>query len=111
MLAHGRATRVKVYLEVRMSYIKADNILPRELVEMIQQYVEGENIYIPRKLENRRSWGTKTGIRQEIAQRNGLLYRDYLEGMSTALLAERYCLSVKSVQRIILEEKRKIQEI
>ncbi len=41
-----------------MSYKKADKILPKELLEIIQQYVEGESIYIPRKTENRRSWGT-----------------------------------------------------
>ena len=94
-----------------MSYIKADRILPRELVEMIQQYVEGENIYIPRKLENRCSWGTKTGIRQEIARRNALLFKEYLDGTGTAALADKYCLSVKSVQRIILQERIKVQEI
>ena len=94
-----------------MSYIKADRILPKELVEMIQQYVEGENIYIPRKLENRRGWGTKTGIRQEIARRNELLFKEHLNGASTATLADRYCLSVKSVQRILLQEKLKVQEI
>ena len=33
-----------------MSYRKAEEILPRELIEVIQQYVDGENIYIPRKL-------------------------------------------------------------
>ena len=32
-----------------MSYRKAEEILPRELIEVIQQYVDGENIYIPRK--------------------------------------------------------------
>lgn len=43
-----------------MSYKKADKILPKELLEIIQQYVEGESIYIPRKTENRRSWGDTT---------------------------------------------------
>lgn len=40
-----------------MSYRKAEEILPRELIEVIQQYVDGENIYIPRKLEHRKGWG------------------------------------------------------
>ena len=35
-----------------MSYIKAETILPKELIEAIQQYVEGKSIYIPSK-ENR----------------------------------------------------------
>ena len=32
-----------------MSYIKAEDILPRELLETIQQYVDGQLIYIPCK--------------------------------------------------------------
>ena len=30
-----------------MRYIKAEDILPEEIVELIQQYVDGETIYIP----------------------------------------------------------------
>ena len=90
-----------------MSYKKADKILPKELLELIQQYVEGESIYIPRRTENRRSWGDGTGIRQEIAARNAMLYRDYRNVADPAGLADKYCLSLKSVQRILLQEKRK----
>ncbi len=32
-----------------MSYIRAENILPKELIEHIQQYVSGANLYIPCK--------------------------------------------------------------
>ena len=32
-----------------MSYINAEEVLPKELIEMIQQYVNGESIYIPCK--------------------------------------------------------------
>ena len=97
----------KITEEDRMSYKKADKILPKELLEMIQQYVEGESIYIPRRTEHRRSWGDGTGIRQEIAARNSMLYRDYRDGANPAGLADKYCLSLKSVQRILLQEKRK----
>lgn len=94
-----------------MSYIKAEKVLPIELVEIIQQYVEGENIYIPKRSKNRRSWGAATGIREEIAARNRQLYEDHKRGATTAGLADRYCLSVKSVQRILLQEKRKRSHI
>ena len=36
-----------------MGYIRAEQILPLELIELIQQYVDGENIYIPRKADSR----------------------------------------------------------
>ena len=32
-----------------MSYIKAESVLPQNIIEIIQQYIDGENIYIPKK--------------------------------------------------------------
>ena len=32
-----------------MSYIKADEVLPQNIIKIIQQYIDGENIYIPKK--------------------------------------------------------------
>lgn len=32
-----------------MSYIKAADVLPQEIIETIQGYIDGEYIYIPRK--------------------------------------------------------------
>lgn len=32
-----------------MGYVKAEEILPMEMIELIQEYVDGQNIYIPRK--------------------------------------------------------------
>lgn len=90
-----------------MSYIKADNILPIELVELIQTYIDGEYIYIPRKEENKKTWGSRTNTRKELDLRDSNIYKDYLDGMVIDTLAERYYLSSKSIQRIVLKEKRK----
>ena len=73
-----------------MSYRKAEEILPRELIEVIQQYVDGENIYIPRKLEHRKGWGERTQARQELDARNSAICRE-----------QKYYLTEKSIQRII----------
>ena len=43
-----------------MGYIRAEEVLPIEIIELIQKYVDGANIYIPRKQENRQEWGAKT---------------------------------------------------
>ena len=88
-----------------MGYIKAEEILPVEIIELIQQYVDGANIYIPRKQDNRTKWGTNTSYRQELCNRNHMIYRDYLEGSSVSELAKNYYLSAKSIQRIIREKK------
>ena len=43
-----------------MGCIRAEEILPDEIIELVQQYADGVNIYIPRKQENRKEWGTRT---------------------------------------------------
>lgn len=90
-----------------MSYRKAKNLLPAELVELIQKYVDGEYIYIPKREENKKSWGSSTSTIKELASRNSSIYYDYLSGMKVATLSEKYFLSSKSIQRIVLIEKRK----
>ena len=89
-----------------MGYIRAEEILPVEVIELIQQYVDGTNIYIPRKQENKQAWGAKSEYRFELQNRNLSIYQEYLSGKTISELAHRYCLSEKSIQRVIREEKR-----
>ncbi|MBK3496393.1 hypothetical protein JFL43_16310 [Viridibacillus sp. YIM B01967] len=89
-----------------MSYKRANNLLPAEVVELIQKYVDGEYIYIPRKDENKKSWGSGTATRRELDLRNSNIYNDYLSGIGISTLAEKYYLSLKSIQRIVLKEKK-----
>lgn len=84
-----------------MSYMRAEQILPQELVELIQKYVDGENIYIPRKNNERKEWGKGTAIRKELEDRNLSIYKDYLSGVKVNDLAVKYYLSIKSIQRIL----------
>ena len=86
-----------------MGYRNAGEILPVEVIELIQQYVDGENI--PRRSDNRLKWGSKTRITQELSRRNQLIYADYRGGMTVSELGEKYYLSVKSIQRIIRSMK------
>ena len=90
-----------------MSYKKANKILPNELLAIIQQYIDGEYIYIPRKETTRKKWGTDTSIRRDLSERNNQIYEDYLSGILIPDLVEKYYLSSKSIQRIILQEKRR----
>ena len=84
-----------------MGYIKAEEILPIEIIELIQQYVDGESIYIPRKSTHRQAWGARTQIKQELMMRDQQIYKDYLAGSKTSELACKYFLSDKSIQRIL----------
>ena len=89
-----------------MRYIRADKVLPIEIIELIQNYIDGENIYIPRKEDNKQTWGNGTRIRQELDERNSSIFADYQQGIQISELAEKYFLSEKSIQRIILEKKK-----
>ena len=84
-----------------MSYMRAEEILQKDLIELIQKYVDGENIYIPRKDNSRRDWGEGTSIRQELEERNQRIHVDFMKGLSVQNLADKYYLSIKSIQRIL----------
>ncbi|MGL5259321.1 MAG: CD3324 family protein [Lachnospiraceae bacterium] len=79
-----------------MSYIKAEDI-----IRIIQKYIDGKNIYIPKKTGKRNEWGIGTGIKQELLERNTDIYMAFQNGTSTKELAEEFSLSKKSIQRII----------
>lgn len=89
-----------------MSYKKAANILPVDLLEKVQKYVDGEYIYIPRISENKKAWGTMTSTRNDLKIRNRQIYKDYLRGDSLNDLSLKYYLSTKSIERIIGQQKR-----
>jgi len=89
-----------------MSYRKAEDILPMEVIELIQKYIDGENIYIPRKENQRKVWGNSTSIRQELKERNLCIFRDFQAGLKISDLATKYFLSEKSIQRILREMKK-----
>ncbi len=93
-----------------MRYQKANEILPEELVELIQNYVDGEYVYIPRKQENKKNWGEASKVREELQNRNLDIYRDYTMGTGVRELAKRYYLSEKSIQRIVLQQKKMMTE-
>lgn len=61
-----------------VSYTNADRILPRELLDAIQQYADGVYLYIPRKAERKRAWGEATDSRRERLARNRELYEKHL---------------------------------
>ena len=90
-----------------MGYRRAEEILPMEVIEIIQRYVDGESIYIPKKAENRQAWGSGTRIRQELLGRNKAIFADWKQGAVIGELADRYFLSEKSIQRIVREMGRK----
>lgn len=88
-----------------MSYIKAEIILPQELLALVQEYADGQYLYIPKKSDNHKSWGENTESKNNTKLRDIEIYSKYKLGTCASDLAEEFYLSLKSIQRIILKEK------
>ena len=86
-----------------MSYIKAEKILPEELIRQIQEYADGVYIYIPRKPGTRRPWGQETDYKAELKARNDRIRNDFASGEGVVLLSRKYHLSERSIRRILQE--------
>jgi len=84
-----------------MRYKNAKDILPKDILALVQQYADGEYVYIPRQSEKRKCWGENTNSKAETKQRNEKIYQQYKAGQKVAELASEYFLSEKSIQRII----------
>lgn len=89
-----------------MKYIKAQKVLPEEIIKIIQKYVDGEFIYIPRKDGRQKAWGENSGARKSLEERNRQIYLKYREGSSVDDLSGEYFLSEQSIRRIISQEKK-----
>ena len=86
-----------------MSYLRAEEVLPKELIEALQQYVSGTTIYIPRK--EKLVWGSNTDTKRFLSERNQEIFEMYRKGVTVKILAEEYSLSEKSIQRILRVKK------
>ena len=84
-----------------MSYIKAEEILPEDLIRQIQEYIDGAYIYIPRKPGTRHPWGQETPYKAELKLRNDHIRTDYSMGTGVPALSRKYHLSEKSIRRIL----------
>lgn len=82
-----------------MSYVSAEDVLPKKLIETIQQYVSGKSIYISCK--EKRVWGSQTKTKQYYKIRNHEICTKHKNGVSLKIPALEYSLPEKSIQRII----------
>lgn len=82
-----------------MSYKKAEDILPKELIEVIQQYISGTSIYIP--CVEKKDWGSNTATKQYYNSRNSEIANRYDKGTTVTELAKVYSLSEKTIYRIL----------
>lgn len=82
-------------------YKNAAEILPAHLLEALQQYAAGEQLYIPRP-DERLGWGERSGARQALKSRNEQIRRRYYqEGASIDQLMHEFHLGYDSIRKIV----------
>ena len=84
-----------------MKYAKAKEILPDELIQEIQKYIQGQYLYIPKDEDEKKSWGENSGAKMDTAIRNKEIRQKFMAGISKEILAEMYCLSLSSIKKIV----------
>ncbi|MDD4835386.1 MAG: CD3324 family protein [Lutispora sp.] len=94
-----------------MAYKNGKNILPIELLEELQQYIQGEIIYIPKKKNERARWGEVNGTRELMKDRNSEIYNLYKKGFKIEDLIKLYHLSEDSIRRIVYNGNTKVRRV
>ena len=95
-----------------MKYVNANDVLPEELLLMIQKYYQGGYLYIPK--DRYCEVKQQSDYRIELEKRNQHIYLKRLEGRTNGHLGNIYHLSEASIRRIISKERvryRKMKEI
>ena len=90
-----------------MKYKNAVAVLPTELIEEIQKYIQGEFLYIPKK--DKRTHRAVTEYKIELEKRNNRIYKMHLEGMSNEHLAKNFNLAQSSIRRILIEQRKRFE--
>ena len=87
-----------------MKYQNAQDLLPEELLREVQKYISGKLVYIPAQ-EQRREWGSVSGYRQFLAERNQQIRARFAIGETISQLADNCHLSCESIKRIVYSQK------
>lgn len=90
-----------------MGYKNGKEILPSELIQQIQQYIDGEAIYIPRREKHRKSWGEYTDTKKILYIRNMEIVNKYQNGKKVTDLAKEYNISTQGIDKILSKIKEK----
>ncbi|WP_312421541.1 CD3324 family protein [Anaerospora hongkongensis] len=88
-----------------MGYKNAVSVIPADLLAAIQQYIDGEYIYIPRKAEHKKRWGEVKNSRQYVQERNEIIFSQYQNGISVGDIAGCNYLSPKTIYKIVAAKK------
>ncbi len=94
-----------------MSYKNGKDFLPPSLLKELQQYIQGELIYVPKKEKTRAGWGENNGTRKLIEKRNREIFHMYNTGSTVLDLIQRFHLSEDSIRKIIVKTRDLLQNV
>lgn len=83
-----------------MKYINAAEILPEKLLRELQEYIDGDVLYVP-KATAKKGWGSVSGSREFYQKRNKEMQFLFKNGYSIDALSKRYGLAYGTVKKII----------
>jgi len=84
-----------------LRYVNAKDVLPPEVLALVQKYSGGALIYVPKKDEEKIGWGQKNGARAVTHMRNNNIIDAHRNGASICELMLEYCLSEASIRKIL----------
>ncbi len=87
-----------------MKYKNANDVLPKEVLVLVQEYIQGEYIYVP--VKDKHIAESPTDYKTELEKRDAHIYTKYLEGMNHKQLSQIYNLSESSIRRIIVKQRK-----
>ena len=88
-----------------MRYKNGKDVLPPDLLDAVQEYLSGELLYIPKRINARLPWGQLSGNKGFLNQRNTVIQERYHRGATVNELTDEYCLSESSIRKIIYSHK------
>ncbi|MET3847340.1 CD3324 family protein [Paenibacillus sp. OAE614] len=88
-----------------MKYVSASGILPEQLLQEIQKYVQGRTIYIPSREDGRKKWGQLSGQRDYLRKRNLEIRQSFRKGIGVEQLSQSYCLAEETIRKIVYQKK------
>jgi Mor family transcriptional regulator len=84
-----------------LKYKNATQILPKELMDEVQNYIQGEYLYIPKAEGTKKKWGDNSGYRRNLSIRNDSIRKEHKDGSTISELAEKYYLSENTIKKIV----------
>lgn len=86
---------------ISLKYKSAKKILPEKLMKEVQEYIQGEYLYIPKAEGSHKKWGECSGYRRELSIRNDNIRKKFKDNHSLNDLAEEYALSIETIKKIV----------